>query len=37
MKAAQFSRFGGSEVLEVVDFPDPHHGPGDYGITGMNC
>lgn len=26
MKAAQFSRFGGPEVLEIVDLPDPHPG-----------
>ena len=24
MKAAQFSRFGGPEVLEIVDLPEPH-------------
>ena len=23
MKAAQFSRFGGPEVLEIVDLPNP--------------
>jgi NADPH:quinone reductase-like Zn-dependent oxidoreductase len=28
MKAAQFSRYGGPEVLEIVDLPDPHPGPG---------
>ena len=28
MKAAQFSRFGGPEVLQLVDLPDPHPGPG---------
>ena len=26
MKAARFSRFGGPEVLEIVDLPDPHPG-----------
>ncbi len=33
MKAAQFSRFGGPEVLEIVDLPDPHPGPGQIRIT----
>jgi NADPH:quinone reductase-like Zn-dependent oxidoreductase len=28
VKAARFSRFGGPEVLEIVDLPDPHPGPG---------
>jgi NADPH:quinone reductase-like Zn-dependent oxidoreductase len=26
MKAVRYSRFGGPEVLEIVDFPDPHPG-----------
>ncbi|WP_026870209.1 quinone oxidoreductase family protein [Inquilinus limosus] len=29
MKAVQFSRFGGPEVLEVVDLPTPRPGPGE--------
>jgi NADPH:quinone reductase-like Zn-dependent oxidoreductase len=33
MKAAQFSQFGGPEVLEVVDLPDPHPGPGQVRIV----
>jgi NADPH:quinone reductase-like Zn-dependent oxidoreductase len=33
MKGAQFSRFGGPEVLEIVDFPDPHPGPGEVRIA----
>jgi NADPH:quinone reductase-like Zn-dependent oxidoreductase len=33
MKAAQFSQFGGPEVLEIVDLPDPHPGPGQVRIT----
>ncbi|WP_020174376.1 NADP-dependent oxidoreductase [Methyloferula stellata] len=33
MKAAQFSRFGGPEVLEIVDLPDPHPGPGQVRIA----
>jgi NADPH:quinone reductase-like Zn-dependent oxidoreductase len=33
MKAAQFSRFGGPEVLEIVDLPDPHAGPGQVRIA----
>jgi len=28
MKAARYSRFGGPEVLEIVDLPEPHAGPG---------
>lgn len=33
MKAARFSRFGGPEVLEVVELPDPHPDPGQIRIT----
>jgi NADPH:quinone reductase-like Zn-dependent oxidoreductase len=33
MKAAQFSRFGGPEVLEIVELPDPHPGPGEIRIA----
>jgi NADPH:quinone reductase-like Zn-dependent oxidoreductase len=33
MKAAQFSQFGGPEVLEIVDLPDPHPGPGQVRIS----
>lgn len=33
MKAVQFSRFGGPEVLEIVDLTDPHPGPGEVRIT----
>ena len=33
MKAAEFSRFGGPEVLEIVDLPDPHPGPGQVRIA----
>ena len=33
MKAAQFSAFGGPEVLEIVDLPDPHPGPGQVRIV----
>src|SRR3954464_5531955 len=33
MKAARFSRFGGPEVLEVVEVPDPHPGPGQVRIA----
>ena len=32
MKAAQFSRFGGPEVLEIVELPDPHPGVGEIRI-----
>jgi NADPH:quinone reductase-like Zn-dependent oxidoreductase len=33
MKAAEFSRFGGPEVLEIVDLPEPHPGPGQVRIA----
>jgi NADPH:quinone reductase-like Zn-dependent oxidoreductase len=33
MKAVSFSRFGGPEVLEIVDLPDPHPGPGQVRIA----
>jgi NADPH:quinone reductase-like Zn-dependent oxidoreductase len=33
MKAARFSRFGGPEVLEIVDLPDPHPGPAQVRIA----
>jgi NADPH:quinone reductase-like Zn-dependent oxidoreductase len=33
MKAARFSRFGGPEVLELVDLPDPQPGPGEVRIA----
>ena len=33
MKAAQFSQYGGPEVLEIVDLPDPHPGPGQVRIV----
>src|ERR1700689_3916625 len=33
MKAVQFTRFGDPEVLEIVDLPDPHPGPGQVRIA----
>ncbi len=33
MKAAQFSEFGGPEVLQIVELPDPHPGPGQVRIV----
>jgi NADPH:quinone reductase-like Zn-dependent oxidoreductase len=33
VKAAQFSDFGGPEVLEIADLPDPHAGPGQIRIA----
>jgi NADPH:quinone reductase-like Zn-dependent oxidoreductase len=33
MKAIQYSRFGGPEVLELVELPDPHPGPGQIRIA----
>jgi NADPH:quinone reductase-like Zn-dependent oxidoreductase len=32
MKAVQFSRFGGPEVLEIVDVPEPHAASGEVRI-----
>ena len=29
MRTIQISRFGGPEVLELVDLPDPVSGPGE--------
>ena len=33
MRAAQFHRFGGPEVLEIVELPDPCPGPGQVRIV----
>ncbi len=33
MKAIQYSRFGGPEVLELVELPDPHAGPGQIRVA----
>jgi NADPH:quinone reductase-like Zn-dependent oxidoreductase len=33
MKAARFRQFGGPEVLEIVELPDPHPGPGQVRIV----
>jgi NADPH:quinone reductase-like Zn-dependent oxidoreductase len=33
MKAIQYTRFGGPEVLEVVDLPDPHPDPGQIRVA----
>ena len=33
MRAARFSQFGGPEVLEIVDLPEPHPGPGQVRIA----
>lgn len=33
MKAARFTRFGGPEVLEIVDLPDPRPGVGEIRIA----
>jgi len=33
MKAIQFNRFGGPEVLEVVELPDPHPEPGQIRVA----
>jgi NADPH:quinone reductase-like Zn-dependent oxidoreductase len=40
MRAVQITRFGGPEVLNVVDLPEPEAGPGqqpyDVSTTGVN-
>ncbi|OLZ65433.1 NADPH:quinone reductase [Streptomyces sp. IMTB 2501] len=33
MKAARFNQFGGPEVLEIVELPDPRPGPGQVRIA----
>src|SRR5215813_12570962 len=33
MKAARFSTFGGPEVVEIVDRPDPHPGSGQVRLA----
>jgi NADPH:quinone reductase-like Zn-dependent oxidoreductase len=33
LKAAPFNQFGGPEVLEIADLPDPHPGPGQVRIA----
>ena len=33
MKAARYSQFGGPEVLEIVDLPDPQAGPGQIRVA----
>src|SRR5262249_2993847 len=33
MKVVRYSQFGGPEVLEIVDLPDPHPGPGQVRIA----
>jgi NADPH:quinone reductase len=40
MRAVQITRFGGPEVLEIVDIPEPEAGPGqtlyDVSAAGVN-
>ena len=40
MRAGQIIRFGGSEVLDIVDVPEPTTGPGrqlyDVSTAGVN-
>ncbi len=40
MRAVQITRFGGPEVLDVVDIPEPEGGPGqklyDVSTAGVN-
>jgi NADPH:quinone reductase-like Zn-dependent oxidoreductase len=33
MKAIRYSKFGGPEVLELVELPDPHPGPGQIRVA----
>ncbi|MBV8948878.1 MAG: oxidoreductase, partial [Solirubrobacterales bacterium] len=33
MKAIRFSQFGGPEVLELVELPDPHPAPGQIRVA----
>lgn len=33
MKAVRYSQFGGPEVLEIVELPDPHVGPGQVRVA----
>ncbi len=33
MKAALFCQYGGPQVLQIVDLPDPHPGPGQVRIV----
>lgn len=33
MRAVRFSRFGGPEVLEIVELPDPRPGPGEVRVA----
>jgi NADPH:quinone reductase-like Zn-dependent oxidoreductase len=41
MRAVQITRFGGPEVLDIVDVPEPEPGPGqklyDASTAGVNC
>ncbi|MFI5821359.1 NADP-dependent oxidoreductase [Streptomyces rishiriensis] len=41
MKVAQFAQYGGPEVLDIVEAPDPHPGPGQVRIqvraVGLNA
>ena len=32
MKAAAFNEYGGPEVMKVIEFPDPHAGPGQVRV-----
>jgi NADPH:quinone reductase len=40
MRAVQITLFGGPEVLDIVDVPEPHPGPGqqlyDVSTAGVN-
>jgi len=40
MRAVQITRFGGPEVLDIVDVPEPEAGPGqqlyDVSTAGIN-
>jgi NADPH2:quinone reductase len=33
MRAVQITRFGGPEVLDIVDVPEPMPGPGQHVLS----
>ena len=37
MRAVQFSRFGGPDVLEIVEVDEPHAGPGEIRVAVGAC
>jgi NADPH:quinone reductase-like Zn-dependent oxidoreductase len=41
MRAVHVTRFGGPEIMDIVDLPDPAPGPGqrlyEVSSAGVNC